>query len=107
MTSSTKTTDSLEGKKLVYIETFNPCCDYNPDQERSYKSQDALLEDKAKVAILWFVDKDQPNSEIYGDDWDDAPSCCNSGSPYERTCKGLVKIELHLGESLIAVGDKR
>jgi len=37
---------------------------------------------------------------VWGDDWNDAPDYCNSGTPYENTMKGIVKIKITLGQPL-------
>lgn len=81
----------IKGKRLVYVINDNPCC------EKTHKSHEQLIKEKAVGVTLYFIDADVPIDEIGADDWDDAPSCCNSGPPYDSN-KGLVTIELRLGD---------
>lgn len=79
----------VKAKKLLYFEPLNPCCD------GGYKSQEELLRERAVVGIAYMVD--EITGEEWGDDWNDAPKCCNAGSPYADKCKGLVEVEIRLG----------
>ena len=92
----------MVGVKIIYHTELNPCCEkeLNPCCENEYKSQEELLKEKAHFITLWVVDDDCDLNKVWGDDWDDRPACCNAGSPYEDTCKGLRKIELKLGEKI-------
>lgn len=80
-------------KKVVYVERHNPCCG-NGHPIGEYKSQEQLINDKDVIATVWLVDED--DTEAWGDDWNDAPSCCNSGIPYHG--KGLTSIDIRLGD---------
>ena len=81
----------MENKKIIWMESY---------QEEDGRSYEEILKDKIKIATLWLVDEDQDLSEIWGDDWNDAPHHCNAGSPYEDKCKGLIKRDLFLGERI-------
>ena len=81
-------------KKVIWFESYNPCCD------EKAKSQEELLKEKALVGEIWLIDEDTNLNEIWGDDWNDAPSCCNSGEPYKKGLKGLQKVKVYLGKSL-------
>jgi len=80
-------------KKLLYFEPIDACC--NSDEQ---KSQEELLKKKAVIGIAYLVD--EITGKEWGDDWDDAPKCCNAGSPYPETCKGLEIKIIKLGETL-------
>lgn len=80
-------------KKLIYLDYIDSCC-----KGEDYKSHETLLEKKAIVGIAYLVD--EITGKEWGDDWDDAPSCANSGPPYPERCTGLEIRELKLGESL-------
>lgn len=79
-------------KKLIYFEPNDPCC------EGEHKSQETLLKEKAIIGWAYFADEDAPMKKIWGDDWNDAPKCCNAGRPYEETVKGYEKREIRLGD---------
>jgi len=80
-------------KKLLYFEPLNPCCVGN-----EYKSQEQLIKEKATVGIAYLVD--EITGKEWGDDWNDAPKCCNAGPPYKEKCIGLEIREIKLDESL-------
>lgn len=84
--------------RIVYVDQVNACCPWSdeaPYGQLPYKSQQQLIADKDVFARLYIVDDDDL-SEIWGDDWNDAPSCSNSGSPYEG--KNLRVVELRYGD---------
>lgn len=60
-------------------------------------SHEDRLSGNANEATIYLADT---ANDVWGDDWNDAPDDCNSGTPYEDTCKGLVKTEVVLGKSL-------
>lgn len=91
----------LKGKSLVYMQEFNSCCYQENDNglaEKKCLSHEQLLDTKPIATILWFVDSDKIKN-CWGDDWDDAPSCCNSGSPYTHRddYPKITKIEMRYG----------
>ena len=49
---------------------------------------------------------DEITGDEWGDDWNDAPKCANAGTPYETKCKGLVKVEIKLGEAINSKEDE-
>jgi hypothetical protein len=76
-------------KKVIYVEITG--------NYEAHKSQEQLLKEHAPMVNVWLADE---FDKAWGDDWNDAPQCCNSGPPYEDTVKGLQKITITLGESL-------
>ena len=82
-----------EEKKLLYFEPVDACC-----EGESHKSQEQLLKEKAIIGIAYLVD--EITGKEWGDDWNDAPKCCNASSPYPERCKGLEIKEIRLGELL-------
>ncbi len=84
-------------KVVVYWETNNPCCYESGDK---YKSHEVLLKEKPKIITLWLVDEDKLK-DCWGDDWNDAPACCNSGTPYTGgKYPEITKMEIKLGETI-------
>jgi len=79
-------------KVLIYFEPENACC------VNGYKSHEQLLKEGAVVGIAYLVDR--ITGEEWGDDWNDAPACCNSGPPYPEHCVGLEVVEIRLGGAL-------
>ena len=82
-------------KVVIYIETYNPCCYGN----NKYKSHEILLREKTKIATIYLIDE-KDLDKVWGDDWNDAPACCNSGTPYNKNCK-IIKKDIFLGESFV------
>jgi hypothetical protein len=82
----------MRKKKLIYFEPNDPCC------EGEYKSQEQLLKENAIIGTAYLCDEDANISKIWGDDWNDAPKCCNSGSPYKETVKGYEERIIRLGD---------
>lgn len=81
----------LKGKKVVYVSEIH---------EHDDLSHENRLRLNAQEVELWLVDSKQKNSVLWGDDWNDAPDDCNSGTPYKDKCKGLVRIVVQLGKPL-------
>ncbi len=79
-------------KKLLYFEPIDACC------ENRHKSQEQLLKENAVIGTAYLVD--EITGKEWGDDWDDAPKCCNAGIPYPERCKGLEVKEIRLGQNL-------
>ena len=86
-------------KKVVYVSEFNSCCEANKGHT-NYYSQDQLIKNKAVSARIYLVDESEFD-KARGDDWDDAPSCCNSEPPSERDLKTLSFIDVKLGDPLV------
>lgn len=78
----------------VYVVEHNPCCP--DDKTLPYKSHDILIKENAHISTIYYV-QFQDLDKITGDDWDDAPSCCNSETPYRDRCD-LFKQEIYLGQ---------
>lgn len=74
--------------KVVYFQT-----DY---QEENY-SQEDLINNKRKAGTLYLA---LDPSESWGDDWNDNPSSCNSGEPYDNRKDGLISIDLYYGKPI-------
>lgn len=86
-------------KVVLYVEWFDACCGYDYENASTFvKSHSELLENKEVVALVYLVD--EITGDEWGDDWNDAPACCNSGSPYTKRCKGLEIVELKLGNQI-------
>ena len=67
--------------------------------EYSKDDMNTVLANKTLMARIWLAPRESVPS-VYGDDWNDAPWWCNSGSPYESSAPGLRVVELRLGEAL-------
>jgi hypothetical protein len=67
------------------------------NQSHEELSHEDRLKLKADEVVIWLGDTAKG---VWGDDWNDAPDDCNSGSPYPETIKGLEKIIVKLGEPL-------
>jgi hypothetical protein len=78
-------------KRLIYFE---------PSGEDSSHSQETMLTRSLSLGTMYLVDEDQDITTLWGDDWNDSPSDCNSGPPYAHKCKGLITRELKLGDLL-------
>lgn len=76
------------------MESYNPCC----INDNKYKSHEILLKEKSKIATIYLIDK-KDLDKVWGDDWNDAPSCCNSGTPYSGHGVKVIKKDIFLGES--------
>lgn len=87
----------LKNKVIVYMVEHNACCENKNFPETL--SQDQMIKLNSKIATLYLVDKSKLD-KMTGDDWDDAPSCCNSGSPYDEEKLGIEKIQVVLGKGL-------
>lgn len=57
---------------------------------------ETLLAEKAHVVTVYLAEDYLSDEEIWGDDWNDAPACCNAGPPYLK--EGIYKKEVYLGE---------
>lgn len=79
------------GKKVISFEFHHNCCN------GGYKSQEQLLKENALVGSIYLADD---ISKAWGDDWNDAPACCNAGSVYKDTVTGLIEIPVYLGKTL-------
>jgi len=69
-----------------------------------WRSQAELLalpaehEHAPKLRVL-LVPDDADTSQLWGDDWNDAPASCNAGDPYDDTFPpGAVMLTLHVGD---------
>lgn len=80
--------------KLIYFDYNDACC------EGTYKSQKQLLAENAVIGTAYLAPDDFDEDKAWGDDWNDAPKCCNAGPPYEDKVPGLVVKEIKLGEPL-------
>lgn len=91
--------------RIVYVEEINACCpfDWEKGQKLPHKSQEQLIADRDVFARIYVVDNEDL-TEVWGDDWNDAPSCSNSGAPYgrvlpgEKGAKNMRVIELRYGD---------
>lgn len=79
----------LQEKVVLYV---------SDNQSHESLSHEDRLKINADECIIYLGDEVK---DVWGDDWNDAPDYCNSGSPYENTVKGLVKIEVKLGKPLL------
>ena len=94
-----------KGKVVVYVDYHNPCCDYG-QYRNEYKSHEQLLKERSKIVTLYLVDKDKLK-DCWGDDWNDSPSCANSGTPYDHDkYPEIIKIDIKLGESIFTDNSK-
>ena len=85
----------MKNKVVIYVDVYNPCC-----ESKEHHSQEELLKRKSKMATIYLIYKNKID-EVWGDDWDDAPSCCNSEPPSDIEKLGIEKIVINLGERLI------
>lgn len=78
-------------KVLLYFEAVDGCC-----ESGKHLSQDEMLKGEAIVGYAYLVDK--ITGQERGDDWNDAPKCCNAGPPNPQTCCGLLVVPVRLGQ---------
>jgi len=85
--------EEVSNKVVVY---FNPSSDYC----------DLSHEDRIKVnaeeGTIFLADTTEG---VWGDDWNDAPDDCNSGTPYPETMKNSIEIKVQLGKPLNLLKD--
>jgi len=61
-------------------------------------SHEARLKLNAEECEIYLADT---ADGVWGDDWNDAPDDCNSGTPYKETMKGFIKMKVKLGQPLL------
>jgi len=61
-------------------------------------SHETLLLSNEKIGTIYLAKNPQL---CWGDDWNDAPACCNSGEPYPERGKPIYKIDIILGKPLV------
>lgn len=88
--------------KLVMVYVYDSCCWEAADnamgaQQRGPLSHEQLIKNGEMAVTLW-VAPDDYEGPLWGDDWDDAPSCCNAGTPYSDA--PVRAITLRYGQSI-------
>lgn len=89
----------------IYVEYFNPCCS-NVNGNTNYRSHEEIIKLKLPIAKIFYIDKKNLD-KVWGDDWNDAPSCCNSGLPYTDKNYKIYEQTICLGEPVPQLTERR
>jgi len=85
---------------VVYFDHYCACCDVDDNDDDVYFTHEEILKQKKMFGKVYFAkESDVKAGKVWGDDWNDRPSCCNSGSPYTSDIE-IRTINLCYGKEL-------